>query len=109
MSANEDGWESLADVSTINISSDDPTVPYQDAYTGAPAPAESAVELAVRILAATGQPLLARQLAEKLARWSVDVTAAALDTLLTDAATSEPELMRDHLGRWRLRPASPLL
>lgn len=106
MSANEDVWESLADARTMTTNSDDPTVPYQDAYTGDREPSESAVDLAVRILAATGQPLLARQLAEKLARWSVEVTAAALDTLLVDATASEPGLTRDELGRWRLRSAT---
>ena len=90
MSAHDEPWSELTDLGTVSLT---------DPKTG-----EDAVQLALRILAATGQPLLPRQIVEKLARWSLDITAVALDRLLSAAVNAHPGLSRDDFGRWRLPP-----
>ena len=62
------------------------------------------LEAAMRILAATGQPMLARQLVAKLERFAMPIAATALEDLLDAAARSEPRLRQDRYGRWRLVP-----
>lgn len=61
------------------------------------------VDAALRILAASEQPMLAVQLSRKLERMALPIAESALEECLAAAAEDNPRLQRDALGRWRLR------